>query len=168
MKKTVISILLGVSFVTCSVLFWINSDYYRMNKSQAECSEIISLPGITSQDIYSHALIAKDQRKNRLAFLLFREAAVRGHSDAQAELALIYQYNDFMPSDSSDWVEQLYWITKAAESGNPIYQYRLADMYHEVGRRGVREMLPLAQQWYKKRLYKNMPKRSACSLICIW
>lgn len=118
-----------------------------MNKSQAECSEIISTPGITSQDIYSHALIAKDQRKTRLAFLLFREAAVRGHSDAQAELALIYQYNDFMPSD---WVEQLYWITKAAESGNPIYQYRLAGMYHEVGRRGVREMLPLAQQWYEK------------------
>ncbi len=79
-----------------------------------------------------------------LASRWYRQAAEKGHSDAQTNLAAMYAEGRGVDVDG---LEATRWYLRAADAGNARAQYDLALMYH-LGT-GVRQDYDDAIRWYQ-------------------
>ncbi len=78
-------------------------------------------------------------------FKWFKKAAEQGHTEAQYELALMYDMGEGV---EYDFQKSFYWFEKAAQQGHSAAQYELALIY-DVGD-GVEKDFQKAFYWFKK------------------
>jgi TPR repeat protein len=68
------------------------------------------------------------EKTGDVTILLYKEAAERGNSDAQCNLAHCYEFGNIVDINLEKAVE---WYTKAAEQGNAFALYSLGVCYEE-------------------------------------
>jgi len=121
-----------------------------------EARAMLAKPGSYSTEaFYEHALkIYKpgDNEALTFAFDLHRQAALKGHPEAQFQLAFMYT-KGFGTRQS--FASAVSWYRKSAEQGYDEAQIALARLY-EAGT-GVPKDLKLAKSWYEKAAKQGHP-----------
>lgn len=116
-----IVILSCICFVCCY-----NSEENKSDRAKAAVEELITEKSYTGEQLYDLAMESKLKGERYKAFYLLQAAANKGLDSAEFELGRCYHLGNGTNKNQPLAIE---WMTKAAEKGNPEYQYRLGKYY---------------------------------------
>ena len=85
------------------------------------------------------------EKNKKLAFKWYEKAAKQGYTQAQNNLALMYEKGEWVDKNEKLAKE---WFTKAAEEGDERAQSNLASLYYNG--KGIEKNDKLAIKWYSK------------------
>lgn len=136
----------------------------KKNTTSETKSEAIQIKdNVSSTSPYLRAIecfrVGEDSKKNQnwtVAFANYKEAAGLGHSDAQYQLGLFYEWADGTSSFTNykkvfnkNSKEAIKWYTRAAEKGNTDAQVRLGNAFY-YGQLGFNRNWSKGVKWYIK------------------
>ncbi len=124
---------IGLFIAVCSpVAHSITSPSKDISASQNESIETL----------FKKARKQESQKKYNKAINLYRQAAKKGHDEAQRHLANLYYYK------KKDYKKAAYWLEKQAQHGNSDSQFHYANIFR-FGLTGDKKY-DIARYWYKR------------------
>jgi len=123
-KKTLFTLILAL--VSVFVIYRYNSEENKAARAKSAVTELLEEKNYTGKQIYDLAIEARKKENCYKTFYLLQAAADKGVECAEFELGRCYHIGKGTEKNQDQAIK---WMTRAAEHGNPEYQYELGKYY---------------------------------------